>query len=552
MKERFMLRDQFDSYEDFKANYQVRVPDRFNYAYDVVDAWAQEQPDRLALIWCDDEGTELRYSFEQIRRLSNQAARFFLAHGIGKGDRVMMMLRRRWEFWICCLGLMKIGAIIIPASNQLTTKDIVYRCNTARVKMLLAIGEPDLMRYVDEAMPQCATVVSRALIGPETPGWIDLDGELAAMSDQFTRPTGEADTRTDDVMLIYFTSGTTGMPKMVAHEYEYPLGHMVTAGFWHQVVDGGLHYTASDSGWAKFGWGCFYGQWICGTALLGYDMEKFHPDRLLAVVTKYRPTTFCVPPTIYRFMLREDLSQYDLSSIRHFSTAGEPLAPEINEQWFRATGKHIYEGMGQTESSVMMGNFQWFEPRPGSMGKPSPLYDIALINENGEVCGVGEEGEVVVRGVAEHHPVGLFHGYYTQDGRIVTPWRDGDYHTGDMAWMDEDGYYWFVGRNDDMIKCSGYRIGPFEVESALLKHPAVLECAITGEPDPLRGQVVKATIVLAPGYTGSDALVKEIQTFVKHNTAPYKYPRRVAFVDRLPKTTSGKISRVQIRNAQPQ
>lgn len=544
--ERYLPRIEFDSYEDFKQNYQVNVPDNFNFAYDIVDEWAKLDNTKKALVWCDDHGSEREFTFEELRRLSNQAAHFFMDHGIGKGDVVMLILRRRFEYWICALALCKIGATLIPATLQLTPKDIIYRCNAAEVKMVVCVDDAQVLDHVEQSLPKTKTLQAKAVVAGSREGWLDFTTEIAKYPDELKRPA--LVNKNDDIMLIYFTSGTTGMPKMVAHDFTHPLGHIVTAKYWQKVQDGKLHMSVSDSGWAKFGWGKIYGQWICGAVIFAYDMDRFHAKNLLSMVQKYHVTTFCAPPTMFRFMLQEDLTQYDLSSIKHCCIAGEPLNPEVFKQFKEITGLKLTEGFGQSESSVLVANFEWFDPKPGSMGKPSPLYDIDIVDSNGNSCPDGEEGEIVVRNVAKCRPTGLFMGYYKDEEVTAEVMQGGNYNTHDVAWRDSDGYYWFVGRSDDVIKCSGYRIGPFEVESALIEHPAVLECAVTAVPDLVRGQVVKATIVLTKHYSPSDALKKELQNHVKRVTAPYKYPRVIEFVEELPKTIGGKIKRALIRN----
>jgi acetyl-CoA synthetase len=547
MLEKFLPRMEFESYEDFKANYKVNLPDCFNFAYDVMDAWASAAPDKTALVWCDDNDEERIFSFKEIKHLSDKAANLFAANGIRKGDVVMLMLKRRWHYWICTLALEKLGAVSIPATVQLTKKDIIYRNNAASVKMIVSVVENEIVSFVEAALEESPTVECKALVGGSKEGWLDFDALLENAPENWTRPTGAEAAGGYDNMLMYFTSGTTGMPKIVVHDFFHPIGHIVTAHYWQRLTEEGLHLTVSESGWAKCGWGKIYGQWICGVAIFVYDMEKFVPDRLLKRIEKYRITSFCAPPTIYRFLIKEDLSRFDLSGIKHACTAGEPLNPEVFNQFKKATGLEIIEGFGQTETTVLCANFQWITPKPGSMGKPSPLYDIDIVDENGRSCPAGVEGNIVIKSLDNGLPPGLFKGYYRDEAATSRVWSNGAYNTGDVAWRDEDGYYWFVGRSDDVIKCSGYRIGPFEVESALMEHPSVLECAVTAVPDPVRGQVVKATIVCARGWTGSDALVKELQEHVKKVTAPYKYPRIIEFVGELPKTISGKIKRVEIR-----
>ena len=546
---RFLPRTEFDSYEDFKANYKVNIPEDFNFGFDVVDAWAEADKNKKALVWCNDHGEEKTFTFSDISRLSNKTANYFRSLGIKKGDVVMMILRRRWEYWICATALHKVGAVLIPGSLQLTKKDIVYRGNSAEVKAIICVNDDFVINQVEASEKEIPTLENKIVVGEPRDGWRFFEDEIEPFSDKFARPTGDQATNWNDIMLVYFTSGTTGMPKMVQHNFAHPLGHIVTAKYWQMVQENKLHMSVSDSGWAKFGWGKIYGQWICGAIIFAYDMDKFIPAKLLEVISKYKITTFCAPPTMYRFMLQEDLKKYDLSSIQRCCTAGEPLNPEVIKKWQEYTGHFIYEGFGQSEGSVLLANFQWFEPRLASTGKPSPIYDIHLVDKDGNDVKTGEEGSIVVMDVKNHPPVGLFTGYYKNPEMTEEKLLGKFYNTDDMASCDEDGYYCFIGRDDDVIKCSGYRIGPFEVESALLEHPSVVECAITGAPDPIRGQVVKATVVLAAGYTPSEELKKELQNHVKRVTAPYKYPRVIEFVDELPKTLGGKIKRGQIRKS---
>ena len=545
---RFCPRTAFDSYEDLKENYICNEPDSFNFAYDIVDEWARLEPEKQALVWTDDTEEMKCYTFADIKALSDRAANMFLDYGIKKGDVVMLILKQRPEVWVCMTALMKIGAVCIPASYQLTPKDIVYRCNIAHVKMLISVDEDEVVRHISDARPECGTLKFLLSVGDKLPdGFESFDSALQKASEVFSRPTGSDAVVNTDPMLIYFSSGTTGMPKMVWHDFAFPLGHIVTAKYWQCVQNNRVHMTQTDSGWAKFAWGKIYGQWICGAAIGAYDTEKFVPHKLLSALLRIRPTTFCAPATIYRYLIKEDLSQYDLSFIEHASLAGEPLNPEVFRKIQELTGLTVFEGFGQTESSVLLANFPWMDIKPGSMGKPSPLYHIDLIDADGCTCEDGVVGSIVVKDTDKKHPLGLFHGYWEDEQTTLKSWHDGVYNTGDMAWRDADGYYWFVGRSDDVIKCSGYRIGPFEVESVLMEHPSVLECAVTAAPDPVRGQVVKATIVLAKGFEPSDALIKQLQNHVKKTTAPYKYPRIVEFVAALPKTTSDKIRRNVIR-----
>ncbi len=548
MYERFLERSEFASYEDFKANYRLVIPKDFNFGYDVIDVWARENGNLPALLWVNDSDQEKCYTFAEVKSWSDRAANMFREHGIGKGDTVLLMLKQRPEVWFCMVGLHKLGAIVIPATFQLTAKDIVYRCQAAGVKMLCAADDPEIVKAVDAARPDCPPGLITSILGSDVPaGWRSLRRDLDAASDQWTRPTGAQRTTNRDGMLIYFSSGTTGMPKMILHDFDYPLGHITTAKYWQHVERGGLHLTMADSGWAKFGWGKIYGQWLCGAVMVAYDTDKFTPAHLLKTMDRLGLTTFCAPPTIYRFLIQEDLTKYDFSTLKHVETAGEPLNPEVYERFRQATGLHITEGFGQSETSVILANFEWFPVKPGSTGKPSPLYDIDIIDENGESCEDGIVGTIVIKNTDQAHPTGLFREYYRDSEANAKAWKDGTYSTGDTAWRDSEGYFWFVGRNDDVIKCSGYRIGPFEVESALLTHKAVVECAITAVPDAVRGQVVKATVVLAKGWEGTEELKKELQEHVKKVTAPYKYPRVVDFVAELPKTTSGKIRRMEIR-----
>lgn len=550
--DRFLPRIEFDSYEDFKANYKVNVPENFNFGFDIVDAWADSEPEKKALVWCDDHDHERIFTFTDIKKLSNRAANFFRSIGIRKGTVVMLILRRRWEYWVCATALHKLGAILIPGSLQLTKKDIVYRGNSASVQTIVCVNDPFVIEQIETAECDVPSLQNKVMVVDHREGWLTLNDELERFSDVFERPIDDQATRWDDIMLVYFTSGTTGMPKMVQHNFAYPLGHIITAKYWQRVEENKLHMSVSDSGWAKFGWGKIYGQWICGAVVFAYDMDKFVPLHLLEKITQYKVTTFCAPPTMFRFMLQEDVTKFDLSCIHHCCIAGEPLNPEVFKKWYNLTGLELCEGFGQSEGPVLIANFQWFKPIPGSTGKPSPLFDIQLIDSDGNVCEDGDEGTIAIMDVKHNPPTGLFTGYFKNPEMTEEKLGGAYYDTGDVAWRDSKGYYWFVGRNDDVIKCSGYRIGPFEVESAMLEHPAVVECAITGAPDPIRGQVVKATVVLAEGYEGTPALTKELQNHVKHVTAPYKYPRVIEYVKELPKTLGGKIKRAQIRRADEQ
>jgi len=607
--DKYLPRIEFESYEDFYKNYTVNIPENFNFAYDVVDVLAREKANDRALQWCDEKGAEAAFTYAEMKNYSNKAVNVLLEAGIGKGDPVMLILKRRWEYWPVILALHKIGAVAIPATHLLTTKDIVYRCNAADIKGIICVDDHELMQRIDEAEAimgrsaeshgmmhlrykafvrsvhtskdvDPAKVVKEnfsaktkimhetdSFTGSVTDGavgffgasadeetrfqmpepmlhWVDFKPLMENASNEYQRPT--AVNTNDDIMLLYFTSGTTGMPKMVRHNFAYPLGHIATARYWHQVIPDGLHLTVADTGWAKAAWGCIYGQWLCSAGIFIYDYDRFVPAVMLEIMSKYKLTSFCAPPTIYRFFIKEDLKKYDFSALKHCVVAGEPLNPEIFDKFLAGTGIKLRECYGQTELTVTLCTWPWLEPKPGSMGKPAPGYDIDLLRENGTPCSMGEEGQIVVR-TDKREPYGMFGGYYRDEALTNSVWHDNIYFTGDVAWRDEDGYYWFVGRNDDVIKSSGYRIGPFEVESALMEHQAVLECAITGVPDEERGTVVKATVVLTKGFNASEDLKIELQNHVKKITAPYKYPRIVEFVSELPKTISGKIRRVQIR-----
>lgn len=532
----------YTSYEDFKANFKISVPERFNFAYDIIDVLAAEKPDKRALVWVHEKGEKRVFTFADLKRLSDKAANYFKSLGIKKGDKVMLILKRNWQFWPAILALHKLGAVTIPATHLLTKKDIEYRVNAAGIRMIVCTDEGEVALQVEKA-ENIPTLEFRALLSCRD-GWLNYAAGVEAASKDLTPPADPPSN--DDIMLLYFTSGTTGMPKMVIHSFSYPLGHIPTAVYWQNVDPEGLHLTISDTGWAKSVWGKLYGQWLGETAVFVYDHEKFIPAQMLAAICDNKVTTFCAPPTMYRYFIKEDLTKYDFSALKYTTIAGEPLNPEVFNQFKAATGLKMMEGFGQTETTLSVANYIFMEPRPGSMGKPSPLFDVDIVREDGTACGWGESGEVVIS-TADGVAPGMFLGYYEDEALTSSVWHDGVYHTGDVAWKDEDGYYWYVGRTDDVIKSSGYRIGPFEVESALMEHPAVLETAITGVPHPDRGQVVKATVVLAKGYEPSDELAKELQEHVKKVTAPYKYPRVIEFVTELPKTISGKIRRVELR-----
>lgn len=547
MIERFLKQTEFTSQEDFKQNLQYIVPDNFNFAYDVIDEWAKSHPDKLAILWSNDEGQSERITFSDLKKRSDQAASYFQQLGIGKGDSVMLILKRRVEFWIAVLGLHKIGAVAIPATHMLTTHDIIYRNTRADVKAIICVGEDYVQQQIADAMAESPTLKVVISIGPKVhEGFHDWQNEWQK-APEFVRPAEPVNSN-DDTMLLYFTSGTSGKPKMVAHDYLYALGHLTTGVYWHNLKEDSIHITVADTGWAKAAWGKLYGQWLAGAAIFVFDHEKFTADKILRQIEKYRVTSFCAPPTVYRFMIHEDFNNYDLSSLKYCCTAGEALNPAVYDKFYERTGIRLMEGFGQTETTMTLCTMPWTKPKPGSMGLPNPQYDIDLVRPDGTSCEDGEKGEIVIR-TSEGKPLGLFKGYYRDEELTANTWHDGMYHTGDMAWRDEDGYYWFEGRIDDVIKSSGYRIGPFEVESALMTHPSVVECAITGVPDDIRGMVVKATIILKDEWKAKagDELIKELQEHVKRETAPYKYPRIIEFVDELPKTISGKIRRVEIR-----
>ncbi len=541
MVERFLKQTSFISVEDYNKNLEFIIPEHFNFAYDVMDVWAEENPDALALLWTNDEGKERRTTFRQLKEESDQAASYLQSIGIGKGDPVMLILKRRYDWWVTMLALHKLAAVVIPATHMLTKHDIIYRNTRASVKAIICVDDDYVVSQVKESLPESPTVKNVEIVN-------DSWEEKWKQAPKFVRPAEK--NNNEDTMLMYFTSGTSGEPKMVAHDFLYALGHLTTGVYWHNLHEGSIHLTVADTGWGKAVWGKFYGQWFAGATVFVFDHEKFNADTLLRQIEKYKVTSFCAPPTIYRFMIREDLSNYDLSSLEYCTTAGEALNPAVFDKFLEKTGIRMMEGFGQTETTMTLGTFPWMKPKPGSMGIPNAQYNIELIKADGTPCEDGEKGEIVIKVDEKNKPVGLFKGYYRDEEKTREAWHDGYYHTGDMAWRDEDGYYWFEGRIDDVIKSSGYRIGPFEVESALMTHPAVVECAITGVPDDIRGMVVKATVVLGKEWKSraGDELVKELQQHVKRETAPYKYPRIVEFVDELPKTISGKIRRVEIRN----
>lgn len=546
MVERFLTQTSFTSEEDFKANLHFKVPENFNFAYDVMDVWAEERPDKLALLWTNEQGAELRFTFQDLKEQTDQTAAYFQSLGIGHGDKVMLILKRHYQWWLAMLGLHKLGAVAIPATHMLTTHDIIYRNQRASVKAIVCADDTYIIEQIRAALPKSPTVETVISIGETVhPDFHNWEKEWK-QAPPFVRP--KYVNTNEDTMLMYFTSGTSGEPKMVAHDFLYALGHITTGVYWHNLQEDSIHLTVADTGWGKAVWGKLYGQWFAGAVVFVYDHEKFNAPSLMRQMEKYHITSFCAPPTVYRFMIREDFSKYDLSTLRYCTTAGEALNPAVYQKFFQLTGIQLMEGFGQTETTMTLGTFPWQTPKPGSMGKPNPQYDVQLLRSDDTQCEDGEKGEICIY-IGNNKPIGLFKGYYRDQNLTLKIWHHGYYHTGDMAWRDQDGYYWFVGRSDDVIKSSGYRIGPFEVESALMTHPAVVECAITGVPDDIRGMVVKATVVLADEWKSKadDTLIKELQNHVKHETAPYKYPRVIEFVDELPKTISGKIRRVEIR-----
>ena len=552
MIERFLKQTVFTSQEDYAEHLEFIIPEHFNFAYDVMDAWAAEKPEKEALLWTNDEGECIRFSFADIKEQTDRTAAYFSQLGIGRGDMVMLILKRRYEFWLAMLALHKLGAVAIPATHMLTKHDIVYRNTRAGVKATVCVGEEYVMSQVKAALPESPSVEILVSVGPKKDeAFHDWHSEWME-APAFVRPETVNDN--SDTMLMYFTSGTSGEPKMVAHDFLYAMGHLTTGVYWHNLCDDSIHLTVADTGWGKAVWGKLYGQWFAGATVFVFDHEKFTADKMLRQIEQYHVTSFCAPPTVYRFMIHEDFSKYDLSSLRYCCTAGEALNPAVFEKFRELTGIRLMEGFGQTETTMTLGTMPWTTPKPGSMGLPNPQYDIDLIRPDGTSCEDGEKGEIVIRTTTDERgemvkPIGLFKEYFRDEELTQKVWHDGLYHTGDVAWRDEDGYYWFEGRIDDVIKSSGYRIGPFEVESALMTHPAVVECAITGVPDEIRGMVVKATVVLYDVWKSKagDTLIKELQEHVKHETAPYKYPRIIEFVDELPKTISGKIRRVEIR-----
>ena len=519
---------------------EFKNEDKFNFAFDIVDEIAKKDPEKLAMLHIDKNKVERRFTFNDMKRASNQCANYFKSLGIKKGDRVMLVLKRHYQFWYAILALHKLGAVAIPATNLLQEHDFDYRFNAAEVSAIVCTADGDVAHQVDLAEPASPTLKTKILVGGEREGWHNFDEEFPLFSAHFYRTEDTA--CGDDLMLMFFTSGTTGYPKIAAHNYKYALGHYVTAKYWHGVDENGLHFTISETGWGKALWGKLYGQWLCEGAVFTYDFDRFDAADILPMFAKYHITTFCAPPTMLRMMIKQDISQYDLSSIKHMTTAGEALNPEVYRQFEKATGLQIMEGFGQTELTLMIANLMGNSHKLGSMGKPTPAYDVDILDPDGNPVPDGETGEIVVK-TSDKVPCGLFAGYYKNQEKTDEVWHDGYYHTGDTAWRDEDGFYWYVGRVDDVIKSSGYRIGPFEIDSVIMELPYVLECGVSAAPDEVRGQVVKASVVLVKGTEPTEELKKEIQDYVKHHTAPYKYPRIVVFKDELPKTISGKIQR---------
>ena len=523
---------------------EFRNEDKFNFAFDIVDGLARREPDKLAMVHVANDMTERRFTFKDMKDASSQAANYFTSLGVKRGDRVMLVLKRHYQFWFAILGLHKLGAIAIPATNQLMEHDFAYRFKAAGVSAIVCTADGDTAHQVDIAEADAGAHLTKVLVGGKREGWHDFDAEYGLFSRRYTRkddaPCG------DDPMLMFFTSGTTGYPKIAVHSYKYALGHYVTARYWHWVQPGGLHFTISETGWGKALWGKLYGQWLCEGAVFVYDFDRFDAEKILPMFAKYNITTFCAPPTMYRMLIKQDLSRFDLSSIQHATTAGEALNPEVYYQFEKATGLQIAEGFGQTEMTLGIANLVGQPLKPGSMGKPIPGYGIDLVDQDGNPTADGDTGEIVIHTAGREHFCGLFLGYYQDKERTEAVWHDGLYHTGDLAWRDEDGFYWYVGRADDVIKSSGYRIGPFEIENVIMELPYVLECGVSAAPDEVRGQVVKASIVLVKGTEGTEELKKEIQNYVKQHTAPYKYPRIVEFKEELPKTISGKIIRSKL------
>lgn len=535
-----------ESYDEngILSSIKMKCPDGYNFGYDVIDRLGTETPNRRAMLWTNDKGEERTFTFGDIKEYSDRATHVLQSHGVKKGDKVMLILKRHYQFWFAILACHKLGAIAVPATNLLTKKDLEYRFNAAQIKAVICTAQGDISSHIDDAQPASPSLSLKFTVNGKKDGFFDFDEELENASTAFDRPALCA----KDPMLLYFTSGTTGYPKMVMHDATYSLGHIATAKHWQNVQPDGLHLTLSETGWAKSVWGKLYGQWLMEAGIFVYDFDKFTPKDLLPFFKKYQITTFCAPPTIFRFLIQEDLSKFDLSSLVYATIAGEALNPEVFNRFYEHTGIKLMEGFGQTEATVMIANTIGMTPKPGSMGRPNLQYEMVVVDENDKPVRPGVTGELCIKTEQAALPFGLFQGYHENPEQTKNIWYNGLYHTGDTAWVDEDGYFWYVGRTDDIIKSSGYRIGPFEIESVLMEHPAVIECAVTGVPDPIRGQLVKATIVLKDGINPTNDLKTEIQNYVKNQTAPYKYPRVIDFVKELPKTISGKIRRVDIRN----
>jgi len=524
--------------------FDVHVPENYNFGYDVIDEIAKNEPERRAMIWVNEEGEEHIFTYSDLMKKSNQVANMLIAHGIKKGDKVLAVLKRHYQFWFLTIALCKIGAVLIPATNQLMKKDYTYRFKAADVKYVIATADGEVTEHIEESLTEYTDIKEKYIVRGNRDGWICFDEEM----DKYSETLERIENKVDDDMLLYFTSGTTGYPKMVLHSHYYAVAHIQTAKYWHNIKEDTIHLTISESGWGKCMWGKMYGQFACAATVFVYDFNRFNSADILTKIQNYKITSFCAPPTMYRMFIKEGIENYDLSNLKYSTIAGEALNPEVYNRWLEYTGLKLMEGFGQTETVLVVANLPGMEPKPGSMGRPTPLYNVDIVDEDGNSLPAGETGEIVIR-TNGMHQIGMFKEYYKNPEATNNAWNNDIYHTGDTAWKDEDGYFWYVGRTDDVIKASGYRIGPFEIESVLMEHPAVLEVAVTGAKDPIRGQVVKATIVLTKDYKdkGDEALVKELQNHVKVNTAPYKYPRIVEFVDELPKTISGKIRRTEIR-----
>jgi len=532
-----------ETYDDnnILKDYKLKYPDNFNFGYDVVDDIAKHDPKRIAMVWCNPKKQERVFTFEDMKILSDKAANYFKSLGITKGDKVVVILKRHYQFWYTAVALHKLGAVMVPVTFMITAHDAEYRINAASVSAVICTGEGQAAQSVDEAMKDCPSLKIRTMVNGKRDGWDDFDAGVEKASDFFEK----IETNVKDPFLMYFSSGTSGYPKMVLHNHIYSLAHLLTAKHWHNVDPDGLHFTIADTGWGKAVWGKLYGQWLMEAGVFVFDYDKFNASEILSLIPKYKISSLCCPPTMFRFFIKEGLEKFDLSSLKHATTAGEALNPDVFEKWYKSTGLKLMEGFGQTETTLTVCNLVNMQPKPGSIGKPSPQYMVELLDSEGNICPTGVTGEICIK--TDPYPQGLMDCYYRNKDMTDCAIFNGYYHTGDTAWKDEDGYYWYVGRNDDIIKSSGYRIGPFEIESVLNRHPKVVESAVTGVPDEIRGHLVKATIVLAKGVEGSEELIKELQEFVKHETAPYKYPRIIEFVEQLPKTINGKIRRAAIR-----